>query len=187
MYAVINFGGTLPVNIHCVWKLKVPPKIHFFLWLLAHNKLLTRDNLVKRQSVDDLTCVFCNEDESCQHLFFDCVVAAKLWDDIVIAVNLDVKIMNMHDISSLWENKKNGHINMIFAAVLRALWITRNDFVFNRSQWLGMQGLWRNLVCSCVQWQILLKEEERGRLKTLLSKMEDAARRPPLLLWPKPG
>jgi hypothetical protein len=30
MHAVINFGGITPVNIHSVWKLKVPPKIHFF-------------------------------------------------------------------------------------------------------------------------------------------------------------
>jgi hypothetical protein len=58
MYAVINFGGIKPIDIHCVWKIKVPPKIHFFLWLLFHNKLLTRDNLVKRHNVDDLTYVF---------------------------------------------------------------------------------------------------------------------------------
>jgi hypothetical protein len=37
MYVVVNFGGIKPVDIHCVWKLKVPPKIHFFLWLLFHN------------------------------------------------------------------------------------------------------------------------------------------------------
>ena len=30
-----------------MWKLKVPPRIHIFLWLLANNKLLTRDNLAK--------------------------------------------------------------------------------------------------------------------------------------------
>jgi hypothetical protein len=61
MYAVVNFRGVVPVDIHCVWKIKMPPKIHFFLWLTAHNKLLTRDNLSKRQHVDDLTCVFCTE------------------------------------------------------------------------------------------------------------------------------
>ena len=30
-----------------MWKLKVPPRIHIFLWLLANNKLLTGDNLAK--------------------------------------------------------------------------------------------------------------------------------------------
>jgi hypothetical protein len=101
--------------------------------------LLTRDNLVKRQNVDDLTCVFCNEVESCQHLFFDCVVASKIWRDIVMALGVNLKISSMHDISSLWNDfKKNNNLNMIFAVVLRTIWITRNDFIFNRSQWLGM-------------------------------------------------
>jgi hypothetical protein len=104
MYAVVNFGGIKPVDIQCVWKIKVPPKIHFFLWLLFHNKLLTRDNLVKRQNVDDLTCVFCNEEESCQHLFFDCVVASKIWKDIVMALGVNLKISSMHDISFLWND-----------------------------------------------------------------------------------
>jgi hypothetical protein len=40
---------------------------------------ITRDNLVKRQRVDDFTYVFCNEIETCQHLFFDCVVASNMW------------------------------------------------------------------------------------------------------------
>jgi hypothetical protein len=94
----------------------------------------------------------------------------------------------MHDISSLWdESKKNNNINMIFAAVLRIIWITRNDFVFNRSQWIGMQGMWRNFVYNCAQWKILVKEEKRGELMMMLSKVEDVTRLPPLLLWPEPG
>jgi hypothetical protein len=94
----------------------------------------------------------------------------------------------MLDISSLWnDNKKNDKINMIFAAVLRIIWITKNDFVFNRSKWLGMQGLWRHLVYSCAQWKIMLKEEGRGVLTAMLNKVEELARLPPLLSWPEPG
>jgi hypothetical protein len=48
MYVVINFRGIVSVQVHSVWKLKIPPKIQFFLWLVVHNKILTRDNLVKR-------------------------------------------------------------------------------------------------------------------------------------------
>ena len=80
MYVVINFRGITPVNISAVWDIKVPPKIHFFLWLVTHNKLLTRDNLAKRQHLDDLTCLFCNKNETVEHLFFDCVIAKTMWD-----------------------------------------------------------------------------------------------------------
>jgi hypothetical protein len=48
LYAVINFGGVKTVYLPVVWKLIVPLRIHFFLWLLSNNKLLTRDNLRKR-------------------------------------------------------------------------------------------------------------------------------------------
>jgi hypothetical protein len=71
LYAVVKFRGILLVYIQNVWKIKVPPKIHF-LWLLSHNRILTRDNLVKRPNVDDLTCVFCNEPKTSTQLFFEC-------------------------------------------------------------------------------------------------------------------
>jgi hypothetical protein len=122
MYVVVNFGGIKPIYIQCVWKLKVPQKIHFFLWLLFHNKLLSRDNLVKRQNVDDLTCVFCNEVESYQHLFFDCVVASKLWKEIGLALGLMIQVTNLSDVTALWNDKKNNALfNMIFAATLRTI------------------------------------------------------------------
>jgi hypothetical protein len=187
LYAVVNFGGVQTIDIHSVWKIKVPPKIHFFLWLLFHNKLLTRDNLVKRQNVDDLTCVFCNEVETCQHLFFDCVVAANIWKETLDALDTDLKISSIHDVAALWNDRKNKKKhNLIFAAVLRTIWITRNDHVFNRVQWLGMQVLWKRLICSCAQWKILLKEEEKEGLMGMMNKLEGVARRP-LLLWPDPG
>jgi hypothetical protein len=77
LYRVINFRGVLPVFIPAVWKLRVPPRIHFFLWLLSNDKLLTRNNLEKSRKVEDLTCLFCSENESIAHLFFDCAVAKQ--------------------------------------------------------------------------------------------------------------
>jgi hypothetical protein len=41
LYAIINFRGIKPVYLHDVWKIIVPPRIHFFLWLLSKNKLLS--------------------------------------------------------------------------------------------------------------------------------------------------
>jgi hypothetical protein len=69
MYGVVNFRGIRTIDIHCVRELKIPPKIQFFLSLLTHNKLLSRDNSIKRKSIDDLTCVFCDEFESCNIYF----------------------------------------------------------------------------------------------------------------------
>jgi hypothetical protein len=108
MYALINFCGVLPVNVHSVWKIKVPPKIHFFLWLIARNKLLTRDNLCKRQHVDDLTCLFCNEEETCSHLFCDCVVISAAWSELKRITNLSVDLHHLSDITNLWNHDKKN-------------------------------------------------------------------------------
>lgn len=73
------------VRINCgfpqkfLWKIKVPAKIKFFLWLLNRKSILTRDNLLKRGWKGDKTCVFCGKDESIDHLFFSCSVAIDLF------------------------------------------------------------------------------------------------------------
>jgi hypothetical protein len=103
-------------------------------------------------------------------------------------LDLKIKISNLSDITSLWnEKKKNTAYNMIFAAILRTIWIARNDQVFNRSQWFGMQEMWRQMVYNCAQWKILLQVEGRGELNLMLSKMEMLAPLPPLLSWLEPG
>jgi hypothetical protein len=74
VYAVVNDRGIKQVHTPVVWKIFVPPRLHIFLWLLANNKVLTRDNLSKRRELNDVSCLFCTEDESVHHLFFGCCV-----------------------------------------------------------------------------------------------------------------
>ena len=72
LYKVINFRGISHVFVPAVWALKVPPRVHFFPWLLSKNKVLTRDNLSIRKKIKDLTCLFCSKAETVNHLFFNC-------------------------------------------------------------------------------------------------------------------
>jgi hypothetical protein len=80
LYRVINFRCMMPVYLHVVWKLHVTPRIHFFLWLVSKNKLLTRGNLGKRRKVKDPSCLFCSEKEIVHHMLFGCVVSKKAWE-----------------------------------------------------------------------------------------------------------
>jgi hypothetical protein len=75
LYRIINFRGVKPVHTPAIWEIKIPPRVHFFLWLLTQNKVLTRENVSKRKHVEDCSCLFCCERETVHHLFFDCVVA----------------------------------------------------------------------------------------------------------------
>ena len=47
IYKTISFRGITPVFTPSIWTIIVPPRVHIFLWLLASNKILTRDNLAK--------------------------------------------------------------------------------------------------------------------------------------------
>jgi hypothetical protein len=62
----------------------------FFLWLLTNNKVLTRDNLLKRRELNDVSCLFCTENESVNHLFFGCCVAKVLWHNLSIMFDKSV-------------------------------------------------------------------------------------------------
>ena len=79
LYAVIHHRGVTPMFVSSVWKIAIPPRVQFFLWLLSNNRLLTRDNFAKRRDVSDPTCLFCNEKESISRLFFECCVARNVW------------------------------------------------------------------------------------------------------------
>jgi hypothetical protein len=61
-----------------MWKISIPSWLHIFLWLLANNKVLTRDNLAKRRKVENICYLFRIEKEIVSHLFFDCFVAQSI-------------------------------------------------------------------------------------------------------------
>jgi hypothetical protein len=83
-YAMISFRGVTPVFLPAIWNIVVPPRIHLFYWLLSHNKLATVDNLNlnKKGLNKPVQCSFCNEEETINHLFFECVVARAIWSMI---------------------------------------------------------------------------------------------------------
>jgi zinc-binding in reverse transcriptase len=45
-YKFISHTPHVRVNIHLIWKLQLPTKIHIFIWLMIRRKLLTADNLI---------------------------------------------------------------------------------------------------------------------------------------------
>ena len=53
LYDVINHIGVMPVYVHAVWKLQIPPRVQILLWLLANNMFLSIDNLAKHIEVMD--------------------------------------------------------------------------------------------------------------------------------------
>ncbi|KAM0008293.1 putative RNA-directed DNA polymerase [Helianthus debilis subsp. tardiflorus] len=76
-----NSAGSWFVMDWCLW---VPTKCNIHVWRMEMNKLLTGDALRKRNiAIEDLTCPLCNsEEESVDHVFIACRVAAIIWNGV---------------------------------------------------------------------------------------------------------
>ena len=180
MYKIISFRGVIPVFVPSVWDLKIPPRVHIFLWLLSKNKILTRDNLAKRQEVDTDSCLFCTEQETVQHLFFDCAVAQLLWSVVSQALNL--KISSFLDVGAKWlSNKKFAATNIICSATLWSLWKLRNEMCFQNVGWMDLRLLLWMIVGMAQNCQILCPLDSKETLLVVISNLKDLARRPPRL------
>jgi hypothetical protein len=142
LYGVLNDGGIKHIFTLVVWKLQVPLRIHIFLWLLIKNKILTRDNLMKRKNLDDVTCLFCTELESVRHLFFECCVAQSIWETISEMLGFQVG-SDFESVAKLWlSDKKYKYVNVLNAIVLWSLWNTRNNLCFQFPSGWGRGGFW---------------------------------------------
>jgi hypothetical protein len=80
--------------------------------------------------------VFYAQPETIQHLFFDCQYAKIIWITIHIAFNIQKPLFVLHLFED-WANA-GGHKNRKLlltgvAALIWALWTSRNDLVFDNS------------------------------------------------------
>jgi hypothetical protein len=150
------------------WKARIPLKIKIFLWFLWKGVILTKDNLAKRQWKGCTRCSFCSEHESIQHLFFDCPMARLMW--MTISVTFGIKSpTNTADLFGPWlasfPRRQRALVLVGVAAFCWALWLSRNDVVFQKSKTKSfLQVIFRGTFW-IRSWSILSKEEGRKQLK----------------------
>lgn len=63
-----------------VWRLQLPQRIKFFLWLLFHDRLMTNSNRFLRWITTDPRCFICGSvEENNEHIFRECPSAILVW------------------------------------------------------------------------------------------------------------
>jgi hypothetical protein len=74
-------------NVHAsfpwkgIWKVKAPPRVAFFVWTVMLGKILTLDNLRKKNIIMMKWCCLCKKSgESIDYLFIHCEVALEMWN-----------------------------------------------------------------------------------------------------------
>jgi hypothetical protein len=147
-----------------VWKLSTSHRLHIFLWLLSNNKILTRDNLSKRQHVDDPSCLFCDDMETTQHLLFGCCVDRVMWCNLaeILGKNLG---NDFESIARYWLcYKKYKTVNICTTMILWTLWKMRNFMCFQVNQWFRMQRVFFRCAKMLRGWCGIQKEEVASQL-----------------------
>ena len=96
-----------------VWKSDCIPKVNSFIWLLVHNKLLTAENLRKRQIAGPSRCTLCNSDlESTVHIFLQCSVSKQVWMSILPLGTPFRPPDSFNQLLVNWNKQILGNINM---------------------------------------------------------------------------
>lgn len=135
MYLAVINNGVVERNT-MIWKLKMPLKIKIFMWYMYKGVTLTKDNLAKRNWNGNKQCVWCLANESIQHLFLQCKNARFIWGLVEICFGLKPPQNTMHMFSS-WLNGIGGRLKQLLlvgaSAICWAIWLSRNDVVFDKS------------------------------------------------------
>jgi hypothetical protein len=80
-YFILNSAVSFLFPWKSIWRTKAPPRVAFFVWSAALGKILTLDNLRKRNLVLVNRCGMCKkEEESIDHLLLHCESAQFLWN-----------------------------------------------------------------------------------------------------------
>ncbi|XP_060969600.1 uncharacterized protein LOC133036855 [Cannabis sativa] len=122
------------VNQNDLWSLKVPPKVNNFLWRTASSSLPTCAQLEKRHVPVNPICPLClTTAETIFYALFGCVHARACWNrtSVVVGGNMDEDFSNW--LLELQYRGKEGELEE--AAMVRAIWRARNDFVCQQKSW----------------------------------------------------
>ncbi|KAK0578627.1 hypothetical protein LWI29_013416 [Acer saccharum] len=121
-----------------IWKLKIPPKILYFIWTLVHERILTNHHRTVRGMSNDPFCPRCNVGiESIDHLLWGCRDAKFIWEN-VSAGSTSSSAYRGDLVSWLEGNLQCGVLSvdkipnyLYFACVLWYLWKWRCNKVFD--------------------------------------------------------
>lgn len=86
----IQFAGTYSrFQSEHIWKTNTEPKCRFFAWLVIHDRVLTADNLAKKNWPHNEHCTMCYcQFETTAHLLIRCNYTEAVWSTIAAQLNL---------------------------------------------------------------------------------------------------
>lgn len=86
-----------------IWRLRVPNKLKVFMWKCCNNAVAVRSNLQQRHMRVEGGCGICGrEEETANHLFFECEFSKVFW--FGLPVQLNPTVFKGNDFLERWMN-----------------------------------------------------------------------------------
>lgn len=124
------------------------------MWLLTHNKILTKSNLLKKGWTGNNSCQFCQNRETVAHLFVNCSKTRQIWFWLGACQNLLehlYSILHILDFVYTLPQPKWNTFLTIFGALAWTIWNKRNSICFNQTPYPSV----RTSVIQIINWVLL--------------------------------
>ncbi|CAL2255075.1 unnamed protein product [Prunus armeniaca] len=121
-----------------LWRLRLPPKVKTFLWIVCHQKLLTNVQRQKRGLTQVPTCPRCDYPmETIAHLFKDCPFSLAIWNCLQIGDSSSPDMMEFKEWLLRNLQSKRMVYNglpwpLVFALYLWFIWKWRCKGIFDQ-------------------------------------------------------
>jgi hypothetical protein len=131
MYNTLIGEHDTPQPILDIWKTCNIPRQKFFAWLMLHNRLNTKEMMIKKNFyVEFKDCIICEEwpEENIMHLFFECSFSQSFWWAIGLEWNPDMDLFSM-----IADAKNRYSYNFLMEILITgcwSIWEQRNDAIF---------------------------------------------------------
>jgi hypothetical protein len=159
-----------------IWHSKVPSRVAFFGWTAALGKILTHDNLRKRNIVVVEWCCMCKKNgESVDHLLLHCEEAARLWNYVFTLFGVEwVMPRSFHDLLACWNGVGGRDISkiiwrMVPLCVTWCIWRERNARTFEDKE-CSMDGMRKNMISMLHLWVLAHQRIEVSSLEEFLNR-----------------
>jgi hypothetical protein len=180
LYNALTLSDLPVLDNKKIWKMKIPLKTKVFAWYLCRGVILTKDNLfIKRNWHESKTCVFCTHDETIKHLFFQCNFVRSIWS-VIQAASALYPPTSIANVFGNWihgiDNKFKILLRVGAIALIRSLWLCRNDKVFDNKN----SSLLQEVIYRCTGTLRLLSQlyrmEDHDLFSEVCTRLEDTAR-----------
>jgi hypothetical protein len=117
-----------------LWKAKIPLKIKVWLWLIWHNAIATKDNMVKRNWTGNTKCRLSECEEPIHHLFFSCDATKYVWSCVAKAIGAPTSLGSFSQFFGGFPNFYQLADDQIagIGAICWAIWKIRNKACFEK-------------------------------------------------------